>query len=458
VNPSDCVILLDDQQFEIGDTARLFHSIVFGRDGRMHLLCRHEKIRGARESVDPTLFQSKTEHSVYDLSASLKLQSRRVIDDSGEECRTWQQPDGTPYALFMHTNTGLMQGYDFRIANLNTGDIQTINFPGGMNFPKGKNWMPFALNEREIGFVHGNNPLRILACDPATGATREVYADAGSVTTIQAMHDNFNIFRGGTNLIPNGAGWEGYGHTTSEPYIHLPYKFHLIKKADGGFDFTMKFDLDLSPLQEAGFSILDPTAYFDDPDGNRWLALCCSERTWFWGQRILSLLWPIEIKNPDGAFIRAMQSFMCQKADFAQAISLYPRQRTMGPTTFVSGAGGIILGKRSLFHANPKTMHAQEYHCDFYYAGYAAPEHELAELGFYLCKDGKPTQMHMQIPLQGTGDAIQRVEFDLPPLPPNIELMITCQYHWTAPIEFFHLQLREQRTDWPRPTLYGAVG
>ena len=442
------VILLADQQFDVGEVARLFHSVTFGVDGRMHLLCRHEKMRDENLCQDPNAFSSQTEHSTYEIGDAPRLTARKIIDTHGEETRTWQQPDGTPWAFYMHTHTGQMAGYDFNVANLDSGEIHTINFPDGKSFPIGKNWSPFALDDR-IGFIHGTNPLRILATEASNGATHEHFV-APEYTWTSSQHDKFNIFRGGTNGVPNENGWEGYGHTTSESFYHIPYHWRLTRD----WQFSLTFDQDFSPLLRMGFSILDPTCYFDDPDGNRWLGICASERTWFWGQYVLSMLWPIEIKNPDGKFLRAMAPFRCAKADLPQGISIYPSQHTAPAVSGVRGSTGVILGHPTLFVSKPTRFTGTQYTCDFYYRAHADTSVEVANVPIYICEGLNPTQMVMALPLMGTEGKVQRVTFDLPALPGDCDVMAMCHYRWNAPLEFFHLMFREQKSDWPRKTLY----
>jgi hypothetical protein len=239
--------------------------------------------------------------------------------------------------------------------------------------------------------------------------------------------------------------------------MHMPYKWRLARK-DSEWDLAIAFDLDLSPLEKAGFTLLDPASYFDDPDGNRWLALCCSERTWFWGQRILSLLYPVRITNPNGAFIRAMQPYLCAKSDLAHGISIYPRQTCIGPISSIRGAGGLLLGQPSIFHVLPQPLHGQNYHCDFYYKGHADDQEELAQLVFYLCDEkNEPKEMILSLPLMGTKGALRHINFDFPSFPPGSGIFITCQYRWLAPLEVFQIQIRERRADWPRKYLYGDV-
>ena len=414
----DEVIVLDDQTFEIGDIARLWHSVVFTGD-KMHLLCRREKIRSIHECTDPNAFFSQVEHSIYE---SGKLTSRKILDD-GEECRVWNQ-NGQSYALYMHTNHGQMENYDLRIANFDTGEIKTILYDGVL----GKNWMPLE-SINDFKFIQSMNPFNLLSIHKDSMIAEQV-GKKDLVSFPKTQIDNYNIFRGGTNglyVTEDRGGWEGYGHTNLDPCLHLPFKWNLTDK------FTISYDQDFSCLE--GFSIIDATSYFYDPDGNRWLGLCCSERHWFWGQRVLSILWPIKIKNSEGKFIQSMPRV--KKTELGHGINIYPANEYAG-YSYARGALGNILGKNELFIIKPKKLKARKYKCDFYYTGYGEKNKEIGKLIFF-----DKNMIHQCVPLMGTNGKIERVVFDLPEFKSD-EVGIKCDYYWTGSIEFFHLQLRER--------------
>ena len=158
----------------------------------------------------------------------------------------------------------------------------------------GKNWTPFEEAGR-LRAIYGFDPLRILEIDPATGlATTVLEQQHGAVP--RAAHDGFAMLRGGSNPLEMDGVLTGFGHATLSPWRHTPFQW--ARAATG--DFEVLFPPDFEAIRNAGFGIIDPTSLVTLPDGRLFLGLCCSQRDWFFPQRFVDALVPVEIIRSAG--------------------------------------------------------------------------------------------------------------------------------------------------------------
>ncbi|WP_157862123.1 hypothetical protein [Methylobacterium sp. Leaf361] len=146
-------------------------------------------------------------------------------------------------------------------------------------FEYGKNWIPFDADGM-IGAVHSFAPFRILQIDPNNGKGRIVAENRNSFNP-KAAHDNFNIFRGGSNALKMGNKLLGFGHATFNPWRHHPFLWEM---SDDKVLITSA-SVDFDAIYCRGFGIIDPTSLFYGSDERIVLGICGSERDWFFDRK-----------------------------------------------------------------------------------------------------------------------------------------------------------------------------
>jgi hypothetical protein len=160
--------------------------------------------------------------------------------------------------------------------------LHRIEAPQGFDW--GKNWQPFIKDEK-LFIVHELMPYSIYEVDLDTYRLKQILfidTDLG----LPAHFTNHTMFRGGANAIAKGEYLYGLGRASAQPYKHIPFFWSSHKNQAPLIQFTDLFNA----LSQKGFSIIDPTSFFEDEDGRVYIGLACSQTCWFHEQKFLNLL------------------------------------------------------------------------------------------------------------------------------------------------------------------------
>ncbi len=209
-----------------------------------------------------------------------KIESEEVLCD-GNDPRVVSNGS----EAFVLSEGAVHSGVDFTLTRLPSREQTRLK--RGPGVPPGKNWQPF-LRDGRLCVVDSIAPFR----------TKQINITSGEVTRSQewpldldlpAAHDDYPILRGGSNAILHEDTLYGWGHATVRPYMHQPY---IWKLSDAGP--TVSF-LNLHGMfRDRGYSIVDPTSFFEWDADHFALGLSCSQRDWFHPQWFLNVLVLIE--------------------------------------------------------------------------------------------------------------------------------------------------------------------
>lgn len=263
-------------------------------------------------------------------------------------------------------------------------------------FRYGKNWVPFD-DDGGLGAVHGFDPFRLLRIDPETGLGR-VVQESRQVCTPRAFHDRYCMFRGGTNPVRVADRLVGFGHATFDSYRHHPFLW----QATQGELTSLAMSFDFDPLIRAGFNIIDPTSLFQDGSGNLYVALCCSERDWFYEQMFLNLVLPVTVTNVSDEAVTLQVDTRAFLARPAVQLRTADRLPSTLPSQAVPYGGRRVEGKSGFVAFGPyESLAAGRYRFSFRYRSEATADIHCGWADVCICVPGSSKPV-MRIDLPGT--------------------------------------------------------
>lgn len=162
-------------------------------------------------------------------------------------------------------------------------EMKTIPIQLGNGVKIGKNWQPFIKNET-LFLIDSIAPFTINKVDINTGIV-SLYKEIETDFSLKTNHDNYTIFRGGTNGVVIENSIYGWGHATTHPHSHIPF---IWEYAHGTMSST--FTNIYTTFKEQGYSIVDPTSFMEWDHEHFALGLSCSQRDWFYSQYFMNVL------------------------------------------------------------------------------------------------------------------------------------------------------------------------
>lgn len=271
-------------------------------------------------------------------------------------------------------------------------------------FNYGKNWAPYS-NGTHIGVVHGFDPLVTLNIDPKTAQGNVAYYK-DIPWNAKARHDGFAVQRGGSNALKFGEHTVGFGHSTIAPYQHYPFFWSL----NGANELRVSQDESFLPLVRRGYGIIDPTSLFEGPDNNLYLSICGSERDWFYAQKFIEIIVPVNIlDNPHhaptakvemhgGGEVTVKRMFAC---DLQSAVE----------TTIVPYGGREAKQQKGYICVGPYLpLETGTYEVKIRYKSTSSPDVVCGQADFCRCIPNHAEQL-ASTPIMGTDDVISVVKY-----------------------------------------------
>jgi hypothetical protein len=264
----------------VGETADLFHS--FAPVGN-ELICafrRHRIVDFNEWGTRENFYESQTMLQRFDVATGSPISQPKEAMARGEDPRCISVRD-RPFILSANPCGG---DFNYVLFDIHAKKCLNIVVTNSLGFKYGKNWQPFVAGEK-LYAVHGFSPFRILQIDVETGRAEIVFEKNVGLDAV-SPHDGFTQFRGGCSAIVLDDRIVGFGHLTMDSGRHGLFQW-TFSPANG--QVSLSFDLEIKPLTDCGFKIIDPTCFFPFRD-KFYLGLSCSNRDWFYGQTFVSLL------------------------------------------------------------------------------------------------------------------------------------------------------------------------
>ncbi len=279
------------------ETADLFHS--FAPSGS-ELICafrRHKIVDFAEWGVGQDFYQSQIMLQSFDISTGTPNSEPKEAMATGEDPRC-VSVGGRTFILSANPFGGY---FNYVLFDVERKKCLNIDVTNRANFNYGKNWQPFAIDEK-LYAVHGFSPFRILQIDVDTGKAAVVLERNAGLDGV-SPHDNFTHFRGGCSALVLNDQIVGFGHLTIDSGRHSLFQWAFSPSTG---QVSLSFNLDIKPLTNLGLRIVDPTCFFDF-QGKFYLGVSCSNRDWFYGQTFVSLLLELSETNiPPGVSLASV--------------------------------------------------------------------------------------------------------------------------------------------------------
>ncbi|MGN8097793.1 hypothetical protein [Methylobacterium sp. 22177] len=308
-------------------------------------------------------------------------------------------------------------------------------------FSYGKNWIPFDDNGM-LGAVHSLAPFRLLQINPNDGKGC-ILAEHRNSFEPRTAHDNFNIFRGGSNALSLCDKLIGFGHATFSPWRHHPFLWDM----DVGGRINTITSTAFDAIFSCGYGIIDPTSLFRKSDGKFFLGICGSERDWFFDQRFVEALLPIELTTSvscngpavdTSAFKNFPTSFTLVASDLQSNIS----------TTIVPYGGRHSSDQEGFLSFGPfMNLRPGQYHLIFRYRSEALPSEECGWVDGCVCVLGSARSLGKLV-LNGTrGNTSTAHLFIDIKLEQNERFSVQFYTNGLRPITFFDVRVGLTRAD-----------
>lgn len=207
----------------------------------------------------------------------------------------------------------------YRIINVDTKVEEIYSEIEGL--PLGKNWQPFIKNN-ELFILHSFSPLRVIKLK--SDGIVEIVHEQETQFDISASHDNYTMFRGGSNGITSTDGYiYGFGHITLKNYKHNIFMWRLSPT----WDLDVRISSETMMLNEIGYQICDPTSFFQS-GSDFFLGFALSERDWFHAQKFADLLVRLPNRGLEGLFSKGLDfTSLIDVSDFSHlSPSLIPSE------------------------------------------------------------------------------------------------------------------------------------
>ena len=250
------MITVYDQGVCVGECADLFHAFA-PLNGQLYCFFRRHRIDDGKRGESALWMAEWTGRKLIRERHLLDgCEDPRVIVHQGEILVFTVCPPQACHVLFSYPSG------------------RTINLVMPEGLPMGKNWQPYS-DGSHVMVLHSFQPWRWLDIDIYSGRV-SVMSEQDLGLLGRASHDNYSIWRGGSNALRVNGEVRGTGHLTYMPHTHQPFLWK-----DTRAIFPAIFPTD--------WGIVDPVSLWESPDGLH-LSISCSERDWFSSQRFASYI------------------------------------------------------------------------------------------------------------------------------------------------------------------------
>lgn len=273
------VTFFEENETKIGEKADVFKAF-FIIDGNLRSIHRRFRLLPVHAQGHVENWASDLVYTTYSKRGALfaKIAEKEITPGLDPRVVT----DGTQgYIVGLSLLPEEKFKHEYKVIHLPSFKITT--YQSIPQLPLGKNWQPF-MRDGKLFIMHGFAPCAVYELKPDGTAENSFISKQGYEKPVS--HDNYTIYRGGSNAIQAEDGnYYGYGHINFDSHIHKVFPWSM----DQQNQVVCFDDFPFQALTDKGYNIHDVTSFFQHDD-YLFMGVTLSERDWFHTQRFANIL------------------------------------------------------------------------------------------------------------------------------------------------------------------------